>query len=430
MATPFDHLVELRRRLRVLLVVEQLRRRVPGGVGTYARSLVSGLVGLAEPLPVEVVLFASGYRRRQSRSAESVEESGNGGDPLWEFGLAVEESKLSSRLLTRAWDHDLIAAPKGFSIVHSVSMAFPKIRSSRRDDVTGREALVVSVHDLAWRRLLGSTTRRGRSWHEGALRRAIRSAQALVVPSDEVARDLSEAGVREDRIRVITEGADHLPAPDIQGARSLLADHGVDGEYILSVGTLEPRKNLARLIDAHAIASTRLGGGVRLVVVGPRGWGPRDVVDRSTSYSGLVKHDRTSSKTASEVVYLGGVAAGTLAGLYALARTFVYVPLAEGYGLPPLEAMRSSVPVVVSSEVPSVKYRIGDCMPGDETDPRRRVALSVNPIDVEEIADAIVVASSDEVIRHELIGAARQMVSKRTWKRCALEHVDIWESFR
>ena len=103
----------------VLLAVEQLRRRVPGGIGAYARGLLSGLAAEeAEGEAVEVALLASRAPR--------------GGDPLAAFGRTVHASRLPAPLLIRAWDHGLSRAPAGFDIVHSVSLASPRLRRGAR----------------------------------------------------------------------------------------------------------------------------------------------------------------------------------------------------------------------------------------------------------------------------------------------------------
>ena len=128
----------------VLLAAEQLRRRVPGGIGVYARGLLGGLaVAAAEGDGVEVALLAS---RAPAGAA----------DPLAAFGRPLHTSRLPSRLLTRAWDRGLTRAPAGFDVVHSVSLASPQLRRS------SPERLVVTVHDVAWRRYPEATTRRGR----------------------------------------------------------------------------------------------------------------------------------------------------------------------------------------------------------------------------------------------------------------------------
>ena len=140
--------------LSVLLAAEQLRRRVPGGIGTYARGLLGGLaIAATEGDGVEVALLAS-------------RPPGGVADPLAAFGRPLHTSRLPGRLLTRAWDHRLIRAPAGFDVVHSVSLASPQLRRS------SSEQLVVTVHDVAWRRHPAATTRRGARWHEAALRRA------------------------------------------------------------------------------------------------------------------------------------------------------------------------------------------------------------------------------------------------------------------
>ena len=135
----------------------------------------------------------------------------------------------------------------------------------------------MTVHDVAWRRHPEATTRRGARWHEAALRRATRSGAALVVPSRLVAADLVAAGVAENRITVVPSGADHLPAPDAAATDALLQRMGVSGPFLLTVSTLEPRKNVDRLVRAFGRVRDSLPGPWPLVIVGPTGWGPGPV---------------------------------------------------------------------------------------------------------------------------------------------------------
>ncbi len=200
----------------VLLAVEQLRRRVPGGIGAYARGLLNGLDECSaqdDPVrhdPVEVTLLAS-------------RSPGDDDDALAAFGRLTITSRLPGRLLTLAWDHGLSHAPEGFDIVHSVSLASPRLRRS-----SGARP-VVTVHDVAWRRHPEATTRRGLRWHEAALARADASGASLVVPSRLVAADLTATGIAASRVTVVPSGADHLPAPDPVAAEDLLRRVGVGG---------------------------------------------------------------------------------------------------------------------------------------------------------------------------------------------------------
>lgn len=357
--------------MRVDIVVEQLRRAVPAGIGTYARGLLLGL-GALDDAP-DVTLVAS----RPPRSP----------DPLTGLGFPLRTSRLPGPLMTRAWDRGLGGPAVDGDVVHATSLAMPP---------KPRGLLTVMVHDLAWRRVPEAYPRRGRKWHEAALGRALRDAARLIVPARAIADDLVVAGADAKRVDVVEEGCDHLPPADLEAASAVLERVGVRDGFLLTVSTLEPRKNLRRLLEAYAVARPTLPEPWPLVVVGPNGWG--DALPASA-----VPHG---------VVLAGEVVDGALAGLYRQARCLAYVPVAEGFGLPPVEAMRECVPVVASTAVPST----GDA------------ALAVDPFDVTAIARALVTAASDEGTRSRLVTAGLLRSRELTWEAAARRHVEIWES--
>jgi glycosyltransferase involved in cell wall biosynthesis len=351
----------------VAVVADQLRQRPTSGIATYTRGLLGGL-GQIEDAPPTVLVA--------SRAA--------GRDPLDAWGRPVWSSRLPGPLLTRWWDRGgggrLVAAA---GLVHATSLAAP----------TGAVApLVVVVHDLAWRQFPQAFPSRGRRWHEAALARALRRATVFVTPAEPTAELLREAGAAPERVVVIAEGCDHLPVADADGAAATLGALGVSGPYLLSVSALEPRKNLARLIAAYTRARDRLPEPWPLVVVGPRGWG-------------------ASVAPVPGVKLAGAVSDPVLGGLYAGARCLVYVPLAEGWGLPPVEAMSACTPVV-ASPVPSTGG----------------AALEVDPTDVDAIADALVVAAGDDRRRSELVTAGLLRAGDLTWASAAAAHVRLWRS--
>lgn len=358
--------------MRVLVVAEQLRRSVPGGVGTYAHGL---LTGLAAAGAADISVHAS--------------RPPHGGDPLKGYGFPVRTSPLPARGLTRAWDIGLVRAPHGFDVVHSVSQAFPSPRRPR-SRAHPAPRLTVTVHDLSWRWVPESFPPRGRRWHEATLARAVERAAALVTPSEEAAASLRKEGAA--RVEVIAEGCDHLPPPDHDGAARLLGDLGVEGPFLLSVGTREPRKNLPRLVEAYGRARPRLPGPWPLLVVGPPGWGP-------------------ALPPSPGVVPAGRVEAAVLAALYSRTRCLVYVPLVEGFGLPPVEAMAHGAPVV-ASPMPSTGG----------------AALEVGPLDTAAMADAMVTAAADDGARERLVAAGAERAAQLTWERCARRHLDLWRS--
>lgn len=348
------------------MVVEQLRRAVPGGIGTYARGLLQGLGTLGEASP-ELVLLAS---RPPSRP-----------DPLAGLGWPVVSSVLPAGLVTLAWDVGLRPPLAGLDVVHAVSLTVP---------ATARVPEVVCIHDLAWRALPQTFPGRGRRWHEGALARALRRARRFVVPSLLTAEALVDAGAPPEAVTVIEEGCDHLPQANAAATGRLLDSLGVEGPYLLSVGTLEPRKNLGRLLEAFVLARPRLPEPWPLVVVGPPGWG-----ERIPPVPG--------------VVLAGAVDPDVLSGLYQRARCLAYVPLLEGFGLPAVEAMASGAPVV-ASPMPSTAGQ----------------ALEVDPADPESIAEGLVRAAVDEETRARLVTAGRARAAQLTWQEAARRHVCTW----
>lgn len=361
--------------MRVLVVAEQLRRPVPGGIGTYVRGLLQGLAGLdgeaAGVDPPAVSVLAS-------------RAPGRGPDPLSDLGAPVIADTMPSRILTRLWHRDRRAAPAGFDVVHAASLAFPP--------PAGRRPLVVALHDLAWRAVPEAFPTRGRRWHDGALARAGRHAAAVIVPSEATAEAAVAAGVPAEVVRVLAHmyGADHLAPADGPAARATLVASGVTGPYLLSVGTREPRKNLGRILAAYERARPGLPEPWPLVVVGPDGWGD-------------------SLEAVPGVVLLGAVPAPVLAALYAGARCLVYAPLLEGFGLPAVEAMASCTPVV-ASRVPSTG----------------RAALEVDPLDVEDMARGMVRAAADDRLRAELVTAGLLRAQELTWAAAAADHVRLW----
>jgi glycosyltransferase involved in cell wall biosynthesis len=355
--------------VKVLVVAEQLRRPVPGGIGTYVRGLVGGLRALSEPPTVE--LIASRPHR-------------TGADAVAALGLRVHTAPLPSRALVVAWDRGFVPVTATADVIHAGSLAVPP---------AGRAPLTAMIHDLGWRGRPSAYPSRGRRWHEAALRRALRRADVLVVPSEPVAVAVADAGGK-GRVRIVQEGCDHLPPPDRDATDALLRDLGVAGPYLLSVSTLEPRKNLARLVDAYRRARPELPEPWPLVVVGPRGWGP----------------DHADLAGQAGVVLAGPVPDRVLAGLYSGARLLAYVPQVEGWGLPVAEAMRAGVPVV-ATDVPSAGL----------------AARLVDADDTDAIAAGLLDVATDDAVRAGLVDAGRQRAAKLTWVAAAAGHVAIWQ---
>lgn len=360
---------EVRARLsdtRVLVIAEQLRRAVPGGIGTYVRGLLQGLQDVQE---VHVGLWAS-------RPSEKP-------DPLDRLGYPVTTSRLPGKFLSRAWDRNFVAAPDEWELIHATSTAVPPRREA---------PLTATVHDLSWRAFPDAFPVRGRAWHEASLQRVIERCAWIIVPSQATAVDLAEAGADPARIDVIPHGCDHLPPPDSDRAVDKLRKAGVHGDYLLAVGTLEPRKNLPRLVQAYERVRTEFEEELPLVIAGRVGWGPQ-------------------LKPSEGVVIIDDASDAEIAALMADCRLLAYIPLLEGYGLPVVEAMSLGAPVV-SSNVPAAG---GASYLADATN-------------AAAVGDAMVRVADDAKLRTELIARGRAHAAKQTWAASARAHARLWGS--
>jgi glycosyltransferase involved in cell wall biosynthesis len=246
-----------------------------------------------------------------------------------------------------------------------------------RAPVRSTVPLVVTVHDLAVLRFPGAFNRWTRGYSRRAVPRVVRAAAAVIAVSEFTKRELVELlGAPEERIRVI---------PNAPGGAFTPQGEAAEGEYVLSVGTLEPRKNLARL--SEATRSVKL----ELRVAGPRGWG-------------RVEPDGTG------VRWLGEVSDAQLAALYRGALCVAYPSLYEGFGLPVLEAMACGAPVVTSTGSGTEEIAGG-------------AAVLVDPRDPGSIAAGIEQAVTR---REELSRLGRERARHYSWEKVAAETLAVY----
>src|SRR5947199_3066178 len=247
---------------------------------------------------------------------------------------------------------------------------------------------VVTVHDLTPMRF-PELAHAATLAYEPLIRRALARGAFVHTPSQFVAAEVVELfGVSADRVHAVAEGIPALP--------DVAADEQVAGgaPYVLTIGTVEPRKDhplLVRAFDAVAASDPDL----RLVIAGPDGWG----ADALTDAVAAAKHrDR--------IVRLGYIDDEARAGLLKGARAFAFPSVYEGFGLPPLEAMRAGVPVVATA-AGSVPEVLGDA------------ALLVPVGDTDALAGALRDVVTDDAVRARLVDAGRSRASRYSWDRCA-----------
>ena len=242
--------------------------------------------------------------------------------------------------------------------------------------------VVTTIHDLAFEHI--PETFKRRSWMQLRLtvRRTARAAAHIITVSEYSKRDIVETyGVAPERVTVTPEAAaPHFsPAPPAEVER-VRRRYGIEGEYILAVGSIQPRKNLARLARAYSDLRSRRSQTKlpRLVLVGKRAWLYGETL-RAVERSGV----------SADTIFTGYVSEGDLPALYTGALLFVYPSYFEGFGLPPLEAMQCGTPVVTGDRT-SLPEVVGDA------------GLTVNPFDESAIAAGLERLLDDSELRARL----------------------------
>ena len=261
---------------------------------------------------------------------------------------------------------------------------------------------VVSVHDLSYLAYPQSVSPRVRLMLSTLVPMSVRRAARVIAISAFTRQDLvTRYGIVEEKISVI-----HLAAGpafrvlDDAGRQRL--PEGVSEPYVLAVGNLEPRKNLARLIEAFAAVAREPGVSAKLVLVG-KSKGQTASLARLVAQHGLRER----------VVFTGFVDEDQLVLLYNRAALFIYPSLYEGFGLPPLEAMACGCPVVASN-VTAIPEVLGDA------------ALLVDPTSVSAMAEAMRdVLKRDELAR-DLRARGLRQVARYSWAHAAQQTREVY----
>lgn len=259
---------------------------------------------------------------------------------------------------------------------------------------------VITAHDASWVRHPETHPIQRVRFMNRVFPGVLDRVQRVIVDSDFVAREMHEIfGVPYDRLRTVHLGvAPSFQPLSPQHTQAACQRLGVaHGQYVLTVGTLEPRKNLISLIRAYRLLPLKLARQYPLVIAGMRGW-QHDNVD----------HEIAALERAGMLRILGYVAETDLPALYAAAALFVYPSLYEGFGLPPLEAMQSGVPVIVA-DCASLPEVVGDA------------GRRVDPHDVEALAETLRSVLEDQALRQRMSEAGIARACGFTWQRCA-EH--------
>ena len=261
---------------------------------------------------------------------------------------------------------------------------------------------VVTVHDLGYVYFPDAHPFLSRRYLEWSTRHSVRRATRVIADSLATAKDLAaHYHLAQHHINVVYPGVDDSLCRSTDSARlaEVRARYGLPERYVLFVGTLQPRKNIARIVAGFARWRAQGGAGdVALVLAGQRGW----------LYDPMWVDDV-------EIVILPGyIDEADVAALYSGALALVFPTLHEGFGFPVLEAMRCGTPVITSttSSLPEVAGE---------------AALLVNPRDSDAIAEALGRLVTDQALRADLIERGYRQADRFTWRQAAEQTLKVLE---
>lgn len=349
-----------------------------GGIGRYTRELISALA--QEDRDTLYRLFAAGF-------SVSALPSPPGANFTW------APSSWSPRRLAWIWHRLQLPLPierwtGPIKVLHAPDFTLPPTRPGTRT--------ILTVHDLSFVREPTTFPSRLLTYLNKVVPRSAARSDRILADSESTRRDLLDVyNVPPEKVHVLYSGVDDrfYPITDPILTKRTLAHYGIGGEpYIFTIGTIQPRKNYERLVEAvHRLNWPDL----HLVIAGAKGW------LESPLYQWIAQLGMQE-----RVRFLGFVPDEDLPVLYSSAQVFAFPSLYEGFGLPPLEAMACGTPIVVSnrSSLPEV---VGDA------------GLQVDPIDVDAIADALSRVINDSMLRRNLINKGQIRVQRFSWRSAA-----------
>lgn len=353
--------------MRVAVTLEQCWHAVPGGTAVAALELVAALDARDD---VDVIGVAA--RHRRPPPAE------------WRPTVPVQHLWAPRALLYELWHARLPIAPRveratgPVDLVHATGIAFPRTDAP----------VVVTVHDLAFLDDPSRATKHGMRFFLRGTALAREHAQLVLCSSQATRNDCVDAGFDAERLRVVPLGV-RAATTSLDDVAAVRSKHGLVRPYVFFAGTVEPRKNLPRLLRAFAKLDRR---DVDLVLAGPSGWNESLEADLAPLEG--------------RVHTLGFVPREELLALHAGAEVFCYPSLKEGFGLPVLEAMGQGTPVVTSA-VTSTAEVAGNA------------AVLVDPLDEEAIAGALARVLDDPQLAASLAEAGEARAATYTWERTA-----------
>jgi len=266
---------------------------------------------------------------------------------------------------------------------------------------------IVTFHDLSFEKYPEFYSKQKNFWHFSMdpKKQAQRSDKIIAV-SESTKQDLTECyGIDPQKIRVIYSGLSSAATGDIsdEKKKEVREKYRLPENFILYLGTIEPRKNIKSLISAFD-RSKRSGflknSAMKLIIAGSKGWLYKEI---------LGMPEKLGSQK--DIIFTGFLEEKDKPVLYNLAELFVYPSFYEGFGFPPLEAMAQGTPVITSN-ISSIPEAVADA------------AITINPYNTDELLSAMENVLQNEKLSKGLINLGKKRIEKFDWERCGRETLD------
>lgn len=266
--------------------------------------------------------------------------------------------------------------------------------------------IVLTIHDLAFIRFPEFNFDWFIKKYTGEVKKNARISKKIIADSESTRNDIVNfLEIDPAKIEVVYLAADDIFRKLTEKEKNIyvLKKYQIDKKYILSVGTIEPRKNFAALIRAfNNIKKSKIGSGYKLVIVGRTGW-----------KSEATYEERENSPYKDDILFIGRIPDQDLVQIYNWAELFVYPSFFEGFGLPPLEAMSCGLPVI-ASDTSSLKEVVGDA------------GILVAAGDESKLENQLLHILENEVVKEELSTKSLIRIKKFSWGKTAQKTLDIY----
>lgn len=360
-----------------------------GGIGRYAINLINNLSNLLSGSNQDemYVFFHHSFERELIHKKPHLK-------------FIPEFTRIKSNVLRKGIFLPFSLGKWGLDLFHGVDhVGLPFLYKNKKC------RYIVTIHDLITRILPDKFSFKHRAVQNSILSLVLKKADKVIAVSSSTKKDLLRFYPRcEEKIKVIYEGVEPYFYPrSAQEIKRLMEKYNIDQNYFLFLGTLEPRKNIERVVESFIRFKEETGAEQKLVITGRKGW----------LYKGILEQMQ-NSLCSQDIIFTDFVEDQDLPSLYSGAEVFLYPSLYEGFGLPLLEAMACGVPVITSNLSSLQELAEGS-------------ALLVNPRDVNQLAQAMERLIRDQQIKTKLKKKGLERTKQFSWRKTAEQTFKLYK---